>query len=483
MPYTKGRAASYEDLINQIVAFVTDEGIHGEDAWELMRSEPWPRGTIFKARGLEQQDSIYIGLMALNIEDGTYKNWYIKPENIARYFVWSPLGINRPGLSFGAMGAGVVVQQGTQDILYAFADVNIFAANFKALVFGVFKQYSDGLDWDEQPGGLNIDVTQTGLKNGIGTRRVLGTSASPTPFTFRLPLYPGTGYPGIGMNEAEIERTTMEFWLKKDAGNLTVITRNMGETAEYWDVAQVGMLIPYQAKMQYPFPAVVAGSSCGARSVGRMDYTFSTKGTPLVDLQIDYGRHHWMLTRGVPTFPTMAEDVKNSFSQIVLCLPDGTWQYFANQVQGMYPYLRQNTEVPVFLVDRPEKSENTRHYLLPTYCDDLRGTRHIYHQGKWLSDELTYQLESLKLVQDDGPRKNMLGYLPTLSWSSIPVSVYGEQTLNGKRHLILPNGWEDRRWFYRTGLFGEYLPDELQALEDEITGKTQQMNCVIRLED
>lgn len=486
MPYTKGRAASYEDLINQIVAYVTDESIHGEDAWELMRSEPWPRGTIFKAKGLEPQDHIYIGIMALNITANSYENWYFKPENIARYFVWSPLGLDLPGTTFSQSGQNIYVKSDpsnpfSEDMVYSITSANIFAAEFKALVFGVFKQYSAGLDWDEQPGGLNIDVAATGLKKGICMRGLI-SAPKKTPFNFRLPLYPGTGYPGIGMNNDELEQATLEFWVKKDAGNLTVITRNMAETAEYWDVAQAGMLIPYHAKMQYPFPAVVAGSSCGARSVGRMDYTFNVLGTPLIDVQIDYGRNHWMLTRGVPTFPTMAETAENSFSQILLCLPDGRWQYFANQVQEISSYVRPYTIVPIFIINRPTTSNTIRNYLLPTY-NDLRGTQHIYHQGKWFSDELTYQLESLKLVQDDGPRKNMLGYIPSMSWASIPVGQYGEQTLNGKRHLILPNGWEDRRWFYRTGLFGEFVPDELLALEDEITGKTKQMNCVIRLED
>lgn len=481
MPYIKGRAKSYEDLIEQIIAYVTDESIHGDDAWELMRSDPWPRGTILKAKGLQAQDHSYIGIMPLNINSNSYQDWYFTSANIAKYFVWSPFGLNMPGMAFrqsGTTGTNIIINPDpgnpqSRDIVYSITDANIFAASFKALVFGVFKQYAEGLDWDEQPGSMNIDVAAAGLKRGIASR-------DGGIFRFTLPLYPGTGYPGIGMNTDEPIESTFAFWLKKDASSITVITRNMAKTAEYWDMAQAGMLIPYHANMQYPFPAVVAASSSGACSVGHTDYVNGL--LTVIDVQIDYGRHHWMLTRGMPTFPTMATDSKNSFSQIALCMPDGTWQYFANQKQTMGTFYPPGASIPLFIINRPEKSNAICHYLMPTYTD-LRSTQHVYYQDKWFGDQLTYQLESLKLVQDDGRKKNMLGYLPSISWSSIPVATYGEQTINGKRYMMLPNGWEDRRWFYRTGLFDEYKPDELMAMEDEITSKTKQMHCLIRLED
>ncbi len=476
MPYTKGRATSFEDLVVQIVEWVTDETIHGDDAWELMRSDPWPRGTILKAKGLQGQDHSYIGLMVLNINKNTsYSSWYLTPSNIGKYFVWSPLGINMPGVFFQQSGGNVYVNTNPDDpnsvsISYSITDATIFAADFKALVFGVFKQYVDALDWDEQPGGLNIDVAGTGLKKGTAY-------CNGRPFKFTLPLYPGTGYPGIGMNPDEPFEQWFYFWLKKDKSNLTVVTKNRdAKNNEYWDMAQAGMLVPYHAKMQYPFPAVIAGSSSGARSVGRMDYTFGGSGQPLIDVQIDYGRHHWMLSRGMPTLPTMATDAKNSFSQILLCLPDGTWQYFANQVQTMSAFYPPDEKVPIFIVNRPGSGGSIRNYVMPTYTD-LRGTRYVY------LDQLTYQLETIKLVQNEDNRKNMLGYLPNIFWPSIPVILHGEVTLDGKKHLMLPNNWVERRWFYRNGWGGEYQSDNLQALEDEITAKTRQMNCLLRLED
>jgi len=475
MPYIKGTATSYEDLIAQLVVWVTDTAIHGDNAWELMRSEPWPRGTILKAKGLQGQDHCYIGLMALNIDSNSYANWYFTPANFTKYFVWSPYGLNLPlGRSFRLTGNGVVVD----DSIYSISSANIFANSFKALVFGVFKQYAPGLDWDEQPGGLNIDPAGMGLKKGV-----LYLDGEPSR-RFTLPLYPGTGYPGIGMNTDDPVEGKFTFWLKKDKSRITVITKNrmLFPDTEYWDMAQAGMLVPYHGRMQYPFPAVIAGSSSGAVSVGRLDSTFSPDNpVPLIDVQIDYGRHHWMMTRGMPTFPTMATDAPNSLSQIVLCLPDGIWQYFANQVQQIVPYVPRGEKDPVFIVDKPRKGPQISHYVTPTYTD-LRGTEHLY-QYPPLEDEIIYQLETLKLIQADSQRKNILGFLANLFWSSLPAQKYGEVVINGKKHVMLPNCWKERNWYYRTGLMGEYNPNDLLAKEIEIAQMTKQTNCLIRLED
>lgn len=481
MPYSKGQATSYEDLIEQLVAWVTDESIHGDEAWELMRSEPWPRGTILKAKGLQGQDHCYIGLLILDINENSYSKWYFSHKVFTQDFVWAPTpyGINLPlGTSFSLTGNGVVTDSGLTT--YTITEANVFANPFKAIVLGVFKQYAQDLDWDEQPGGIDIDPMDMGLKQGVLYKN--GQPLRRIP----LPLYPGTGYPGFGMNTGEPADGIIDFWLIKESSRITVVTKNkcnfpIADT-EYWDMAQAGMLIPYHAKMQYPFPAVIAGSSSGAISVGRMDSALDPyTPVPLVDIQIDYGRRNWLMTRGMPTFPTMAADLGNSLSQILLCLPDGTWQYFANQVHQIVPFTPRGQTTPVFIIDQPHKGLQIHHYVTPTYTD-LRGTAHVF-QSPDEPDKTIYQLETLKLVQDDVVRKNMLGYLSRIYWPSTPVEQHGEVTISEKKYLMLPNCWEDRRWHYRTGLAGEYDPAELMAKEREIEQMTKQTNCLIRLED
>lgn len=92
----RGTAASFEDLIAIVSAWATDSAIHGDDAWQLMRSDAWPRGAIFKARGRKEGEVLYLGLMANRIEKGkTYAEWFMQEKNLATYFVWHKDGLNK----------------------------------------------------------------------------------------------------------------------------------------------------------------------------------------------------------------------------------------------------------------------------------------------------------------------------------------------------------------------------------------------------
>ena len=99
MPHLIGYASSFEDLLGQLTAWATDSAIHGQDAWELMRSDPWPRGTILKAHGWEENEHFYVGLMPTAIQKGvSYKNWFYDPKVMLSEFVWHKKGL---GLTMG----------------------------------------------------------------------------------------------------------------------------------------------------------------------------------------------------------------------------------------------------------------------------------------------------------------------------------------------------------------------------------------------
>ena len=48
MPHTHGYVGNFNELVSKIIEWSTDADIYGADAWELIRNEPWPRGTILK---------------------------------------------------------------------------------------------------------------------------------------------------------------------------------------------------------------------------------------------------------------------------------------------------------------------------------------------------------------------------------------------------------------------------------------------------
>lgn len=465
MPYTKGIATGINDLVAKIVEWATDAAIHGADAWELMRSEPWPRGTIFKAKGINEKDHCYIGLLPLDIQTGiTYRNWLMTPENVGKYIMWSANGLGLRDKSFVIYGNSISVIDDKFADKQTYTSYNVqspelFAKSCKALVFGVFKQYAANLNWDEQPGAIQFD-------SNLGLYPLtITTAGSSDGIQIQPPLYPGVGYPGFGMDYDAPVNGYFNFWATKDARRITVVIQNQ----DCWDVGHAGMLIPYHSKMQYPFPGVVAGSNSGLMMKGQ-----TVRNSPVIGGVFDYTQSKWMLTRGMPPFATSIKDSDTTISQVGLCLPDGSWQFFANWVQGITLYSDNNTYY--YPVGKPTRPAQINYTIKPT-CTDLSGTIKVYPGND------TYQLEPIDLMQDKELSKNIYGRLWRMQWPSRKIPVYGEVTINDKLHLILPNVEEQRPWYISHGYTKVWNPETLSAMQKEIGNNTKQMNCVIRLED
>jgi len=128
-----------------------------------------------------------------------------------------------------------------------------------------------------------------------------------------------------------------------------------------------------------------------------------------------------------------------------------------------------------FKVEAPTRPTQIKHYIKPT-CTSLSGSLGVYGATD------TYKIEPLELVQDESMSKNIYGRLWRMFWPSRKVRAYGEATINGKLHLVLPNCWEDRHW-YITGNSGISDPDTLLRMQNQIDDNSHQMNFLIRLED
>ncbi|EGO65618.1 hypothetical protein [Acetonema longum] len=466
MPYTKGRAASLEDLLAKIAEWATDADIHGDDAWELMRQEAWPRGTIFKAKGLNGENSCYIGMLPLTlIKDKTYKEWLFASENIGKHLIWPAKGLNLKGASYSHTAGATSFNAKSK--AYSFSDPDIVINSGSALVFGVFKQYAEGLDWNEQPGGIEFgDLKFFPLRYSVGRSQ----GALPAP------LYPGVGYPGIGMPAGEPVNGYFDYWLAKDACRLTVVIHNAGQ----WDMGHAGMLIPFHAEMQYAFPAVVAGSTNGLRGMA----TTERVGESTVvrnGVKIDFSYDKWDLSRNLPHAPCF--DITGGTreaSNLGLCLPDGRWRFFHNFTQELKTNSQRNGDGSIsywFTLERPVRDANSEFVIKPMHTD-LMGIRET------LSREDTITVEALQLVQNSPKMHttNLFGSLWRMAWPGAD-GPYGETRVNGKLCLLLPNCWEDRLWYILTGGTGITDPTILGNLYKEIIEYGKQFRILIRLED
>lgn len=440
MPYLRGEAESLEDLISQLITWTTDSSIHGDDAWTLMQNEAWPKGTILKAKGLNGENSCYIGLMVLDFTSSTaYSSWLLQTEVIEKRIVWAKAALNKPGANFThTSGAASFTlwddandkSQGTTTYTLSGYN-NLIQAQGKMLVFGVFKQFIDGLDWDEQPGAIDTSELDFGLFPIYYLQTGSTEKTELTP-----PIYPGWGYPGIAMPSGEPSSGCFKYWFIKDASHLTIVTRN----GEQWDMGHAGMLEPFEAVMQYPFPAVVAGTCTGLTKVMEIT-TVNNSVKTTTGNRFDCSYDNWSMSRSLPSVPC-----QNGISQIALCLPDGTWKYFSNWTQELKlrSYAASIYTTKYFSsVERPVRESNTAdgYRVKPTNLE-LTGV------APCLCGDDTITLEPLQLIQNDSAnnRVDLFGSIWGMSWPGTDFP-FGEITVNDKTCLLLPNCWEDRLWY------------------------------------
>lgn len=501
MPYKKGTAVDLAGLLNQITEWVTDTGIHGEDAWELIRNEPWPRGTIYKAKGVNGANSCYIGIMLLTHVKGlSYKNWLLQTPNLLKYLVRSPqrFNIQKPILHTTGSASFTILKDPndtSETKMYSLSNIDIVNSDCTALSFGVFKQYQEGLDWNEQPGCIEFPSSL-----GFYPMKAMYPDAI-KPSDMAPPIYPGVGYPGFGLPGGEPASGSFKYWLLKDACHLTVVINNDNQ----WDMAHAGMLNTYHSRMQYSFPAVIAGSNTGLRTIGSIDSNgdggvIITKGA-----RIDYSYGNQQCSRGMPCMPAFNSENQN-VSQLVVCMPEGTWKFFNNWTQSLDTIATPHETYVSYrlVVGQPKRKEKSGYCLRPTDTDiDLVTSQtNVTTKTETNGDSTVItttttervSLENFDLYDfNSTSEQNMLGNLWHMYWPSINHD-YGEIQIANKNFLLLPNCWEGRMWYQPTteaiaaisadeSLTVEERLIKLKNLYDGIVAYGKQFRILIRLED
>ena len=462
-----GKAASFEDLIQQIIVWATDTAIHGSDTWKVMRNDPWPRGTILRAQGRRAGEYQYIGLLPNRISKGiTYRDWLLTKKNIATYFVWAADGLNRPGADFSFNGTTVVLAKGGS---YAFDNPDIFLSSAKVMHLGVFKQYAPGLDWNEQPGGIEQDFNVFPIQYTKDNRK-----GDVFP-----PVLPGCEYPALSYEYDGLPLENFKYWLLKDDRRLIIIMNN----AERWETAYLGFFRPYDDKDEagaYAFPAVAIGGTSGLTSYGENIWYSSGQitPTPVIGAKFDYRPREWSLSHGISPFSCRAAN--GSASQVRAMLPNGEWRTIANYQQiriaiahhvcsGRIPYYH-------FVRQKPEDTTDGN-WIRPTE-ESCKDYTHVYCREQ----HQHLQTDQLQLCANG---YGLIGDIPYLYFPSAPLKDFGETTIDGKKYLAVPNVWEGRK-FHLPGyaaVVNHYDTDTLQDEDLEMNKKSRMMSLLIRMED
>lgn len=439
----RGTANSIADFLNQITAWVTDTSIHGSEAWTLMRDRPLPYGIIYKAHGLRPNTHQYIGLMYHEIEKGvTYNRWFFTKPNIATYKIWVTEDEKK---DFIFTGNGYSFP-GANQPTYTFNDIDIIPYSAKVIHIGVFKHYNEALEWAEQPGGADL--------NNLEIRPVQITSSKPdNPKTdWVLPSKHGMGYPSLVFDyEKPVPTGKFKYWLIKDASSIIIVVEN----AKFWQMGYAGMFIPYDSTIReygsYNFPAVSIGYTSGLTSFGKdVRYRNSQVGpTQVIGSIFDYRVKNWSLTCGLPNYSCKGKDDENSASQVLVSMPDGRWEYFANYVQVVKSKPYHTCRAPItkyhYIRQKPVKPTVKMNFVRPTELDSSDMV-HNYDRN----NVYDYHMEKLQLVHHE---YGIIGEIPRLYNPSKRIYEFGEQELSGKKYLVIPNGWENRK-FHLQGYAG-----------------------------
>lgn len=530
----KGSSASFlDDVLADVTTYVTDQSIHGDDAWQLMRNESWPYGTVLKVPNYQENEYGYIGLMADKIRVGSsYWNWLKQDDVLRKEFALSKKGLGLADNTDFTINNGVVtlysknpydvkvgikkLPNGKEEEIYSknysftardsytFSPTpDIFAKDANVLFFTMFKQYQPEFDWSELMGNERASIQAKALKY-YNTYR-----GQTYPSFLDPPLYPGVGCPAIGYspdyfdfskNECsqDDKEKAITVYLYKDRHRLIIVIN----WQEHWDVASVGFFEAFDTQSEYPFPAMALGGTSGALPITEL---CSYNGTPQVEhgFRLDYTEKNWSLSHGIPTFASTWWNGSNTFldsymySQVQAMLPNGNWQSFANFGLQQDAYYYHDRGQYYSAHKEPERISGARYYLTPNFTD-LSTVKNIYPSGvaniAYLNDVATencstYQLEPLYFVANtaENTNQNLLGKIKNIYWSSQQVTRYGIHEKDGATYLVLPNGWVNRKFHIKnffSVLQGESQSNERQIAEIERLDKLSRcMNCVIKLSE
>lgn len=539
MPWFKmalgGPSSDFLEYVLQIaVNYATNKSMHGNDAWELVRNDPWPRGAVLKVPNQMEGEYGYMALMADKVRVGSsYWNWFRQNDIFRKTFVYGKEGLNLSWNSNMRVQNGSVstyspdvdniaaiirknsdgtVKEKLYSLNYRYSDEihryyfsptpEIFAANADVLFFSMFKQYEKQFDWTEWMGNERKSIKIKPLKYYDAH----GSSTYPTYFD--PPLYPGVGSPAIGFSPNFFDFTTgicsqdekekeAAVYIQKGRHRLTIVIN----WREHWEVASVGFFEPFDSMGEYSFPAFTIGGTSGVLPLTELCWY---GGSPRVEhgFRLDYTEANWSLSHGHPGTPATWWDGSQSFldnymySNVQAMLPDGYWQSFASYGlrQDVY-YNRQRSQY--FSAHKEPERIRPKYYLMPPGVDlsglmDLFPSNHVpqpyYDEKADIVNHSAYGLYPFYLVAtvENNVNQNILGVIPNFYWCTQPVRRYGVHEIDGKTYLIIPNAWINRKYHiknYFSVLLGEGQNNARQLVEMERLEKlSRNMNCAILLD-
>lgn len=423
--YKHGQCRTLLQLLEHFTMFAQE----GQEAWEVINERPNSFfGTTFKARGITDGSFVYISIRHQNvIQNFTYNDWFQKG-----YLCEDR---EKDGYDYR--------KEITISTTSKFGRADIFNESGSFLGFNVHNQYDEGLWMCEQGGSFNPAKGSLGL---LSLRQLKTPKGSTTYETFiEAPIFPDIGRPLLTLSNTNSSLGIIEYWFYKGRNNATIVMK----VDKYFQTISFGLLDGVDYKT-YRFPAYISGGTTGLRNSGWV-YTPLYGGNPT-------NRRGLVITLDIKStvlsnsnILTSTKMVNSSISNTIVKTADGSWEIYNNYLQDFEtkPYHVCNDIVRNwgFPLKQPQKVIGGQNSIFPS---DTEFIKLIDFEDVIASynEYMTPLLIPVTLMRNNQKLKGVTGFIPKhYALFSKKISD-GIVKINGNTYLVLPNGWNDRLYYY-----------------------------------
>lgn len=482
-----GTALTLEELGEKFLTFAQKSNDNTQ-AWELIDNR---LDTFFGATlkvkipnmTVNNKDPyFYISLQHTTVTSTTYSDWMLKTPGYYQSETFS-----------GGKDKHIVDYFGPNGGLNPFKDTGEFIA------IGLHTLYDENL-WMCEQGQITCEKEATEQVN----RQNLGNlhynyAYNGKSYESQSPYlsFPGAGCPWITLSDKNkkdyiTHDTPIKYWFTKTDTDATITytIHGIGDKIPRWISISFGMLKLFKNE-NYQFPLYVAGGNQAlTQQVFRWvpmrsgSYSFQYINTYCLDMS------NIALSNSNLLYPTKFNN--SNVSNFRILAPDGEWKdIFTKEQLAVIEAEFTCDRVTNYTYTLQEPKPYTDEHCGIPFCSEFDYMTDTYRvKEPYNKLKSSASINDIVVVMNNNVPYNtsgVMGIIPNTFYSWSQTLFTGEITIEGKKWLSVPNGWENRKKHYRTYNFPINLTDNDAVIaQDESDNSINKLFChniLIPLED
>ena len=523
--------AKYKKLIDFLgLTTTTANGIYfNEDFSNFITSEVTNLIRDYQNNSYDKCQYFYMSFQHTVVDNSTYSNWLrtdVSDTNIlegrftanhSSYFDTVDVGYFRGSNTYDHTennGKNYQYQNSTKYGNGANKE-NLFKNTGEFVAVGLHTHFDYDL-WLCEQGGITCDAEMSTVDYNISKTNMLGLIPISRYRVYRLggkgninanaPLFPGTGCPWFcvstqDMEDYDVELRGIDYWFTKEDYNatITIRLRNPNYLPDVYQTMSFGLLDGITA-YNHKFPMYVCGGSQGI-SHDIWIHTLPGQKKPSYVVGNIYDLSICNPTGGGNNalYPTKFNG--SSVSNFKVMTPEGMWEdlFGSQQVATVVTYgscSPSSVHMWGYPLQTATALSGVQHSSAIPFSnypyDSVVDTYAVNQFVKDLKFSGVYNNFIISLSSSSGTHDNgCQGFISNMGYSFSRNLSSGEVTIDNKRFLCIPNGWDSKLKFYRWHLGKIYndewdiyqLKDEFNSLINPLRNNMYNGKILIPLED